>query len=218
MSRTRTVFALALAGAMLVALTAQAQPDQGGPRGPRGGGMMGPGGAMGIGMLLRNDKVQLDLKLTDDQKEKIRGLGRELRQNREEGEKKLAEILNADQLKRLKEIRVQVGGVAVLVEAAIAKDLGLSEEQTTKLKELQQKSRESMREAMQGMRDLPQEERRAKMAELRPKMEQLQKEHMAQALEILTPDQRAKLEKMKGVKIEIDLSRPRGQRRAAATE
>ena len=56
------------------------------------------------------------------------------------------------------------------------------------------------------MRDLSREERRAKMAEMRPKMEEARKEAMAKALEILTPEQKAKLEKMKGAKIDIDLS------------
>jgi Spy/CpxP family protein refolding chaperone len=202
MSRTRTVFALALVGAFLVAMTAQAQ-QQGRRGGQRGGGMM-----MNAGMLLRMEKVQGELKLTDDQKEKIRGLGREVWQDREESDKKLAEILNADQMKRLNEIRVQVGGVGVLVDPAVVKALALTDDQVAKIKELQQKSRENMRSAMQ---DVTQEERAAKMAELR-------KEDNAKALEILTPEQREKLEKMKGAKVDIDFSRMQGQRRAGAAK
>ncbi len=215
MSRARMVFALTVVGAMLVAITVQAQQNQQGRRGQRGPGMMC--GPMSMGGLLRIPKVQEELKLTDDQKEQLRGLGREMRENREEAEKKLAEVLKPDQLARLKQLRLQVGGPALLTQPDVVKELGLSDEQVTKLNDLQQKFRSSMREQMQGMRDLSQEERRAKMAEMRPKMEQLQKDHMAQALEILTPAQREKLEKMKGPKADIEFTRPpRGSRRPAA--
>lgn len=211
------VTVLALAVAMLVALAAQAQQDGGGRRGERRG-PGGPGGpGAGIGLLM-NDKVQAELKLTDDQKEKLRGLGREMRENREDTEKKLAEILTPEQMSRLKELRLQVGGVAVLTTPEVAKELALTDDQLSKLKELQQESMAGMREAYQGMRDLSQDARQAKMTEMREKMEKSRQETLKKAMEVLTPEQREKLEKMKGAKVDIEMFRPQGPRARAGAE
>jgi Spy/CpxP family protein refolding chaperone len=214
MTRSLTVFALALAGAMLVAVSVQAQPNDG--QGQRERRMGGPGMAMpgmGIG-LLRLEQVEKDLKLTDDQKAKLRALGREMRDNREAAEKKIAEILTPEQLDRFKQIRLQMEGIAALVEARVVKALALTDDQVSKLKAMQGQVREKMREASQGLRDLTPEEQQAKMKEMRVKMQEMRKEVMDKALEVLTPEQREKLEKMKGAKIEVNMFPPgRGQSR-----
>jgi Spy/CpxP family protein refolding chaperone len=214
MTRWPTVFALALAGILVAVLSVQAQQNDGPPGGRRGGrgpGMGGPGGGL---MILRLEKVQADLKLTDEQKEKLRGLGQEARGNRENLDKQLAEILKPEQLARLKEIRLQVDGAGALSRnPEVAKALELTDDQKEKLQALQTEAREKMRDAMQGGEDLTREARMAKMTEMR-------KEMQTKALAVLTPEQQKKFEKMQGAKIEIDFSalRPQGGRRGPANQ
>jgi Spy/CpxP family protein refolding chaperone len=192
MSRSLSVFALTVLGAMLVAVSAYAQPNEGGAPGGRGRGMGGPG------MLLRSEQIQKELKLTDEQKEKVKALAAEPRGNRQDMEKKIAEILKPEQVERLKQIRLQMGGAAALANREVVKALGLSDDQVAKLKAIQDAARAKMQ-------DVPREERRAKMAEMR-------KETMDKAIEVLTPPQREKYEKLKGAKIDIDFSALRQRR------
>ena len=122
--------ALTLGVATLLAVPAQAQPPGG--RGGFGAGFGGPG------MLLRNEGVQKELKLNEDQVKKVtdaiqktqekfqdelaalrEATPEEQREKRpalmkkinEENEKTIAGILNADQTKRLKQIELQTQGV-----------------------------------------------------------------------------------------------------------
>ena len=188
--------------------------------------MGGPGGNL-LG-LLRNQDVQNDLQLTTDQKDKLRdaaqGMGnmRErmqglqdlsqeqrqakmqeiMKEMQEKTEKQLAEILQPAQLQRLKEIRLQVMGAAALALPEVAKALDITAEQTEKLKAIQQQLQEKRREAMQGAADLSQEERE----KMRETMQQMAKDATAKALEVLTPQQKEAFEKLKGKKIDIDLS------------
>jgi Spy/CpxP family protein refolding chaperone len=205
MCRFRSVCVLALASAMLVAIVAQAQeaPQGGRQRRPAGGrqgqGMIGPA------MLLRIEKVQEDLKLTAEQKEKLQGLARG-----PEAEKQVAEILTPEQTKRLHQIRLQVAGPAALGDPEVVKALEITEEQQAKLREVQQQARASMMGGPQGGGELTPEQRQ----EMRTKREQARKELQAKLLEVLTPQQREKFEKMLGPKVEIDLMqmRPGGAR------
>ena len=238
MVRRYGVFAIALMCMMLIVASAMAQPPGGrlggGPGGFGGGMMGGPGG--GFLGLLRNQDVQNDLQLTTDQKDKLRdaaqGMGnmrermqglqdlpqeerREkmqeiMKEVQEKTEKQLAEILQPAQLQRLKEIRLQVIGAAALALPEVAKALDITAEQTEKLKAIQQDMQDKMREAMQGAADLSQEERREKM---RTMMQQGMKDAAAKALEILTPQQKEAFEKLKGKKLDIDLSTLLGPQR-----
>jgi hypothetical protein len=52
-------------------------------------------------------------------------------------EPKLKEALTADQLKRLGEIKLQASGIAALADAAVVKELALSEEQQKKIADIQ---------------------------------------------------------------------------------
>jgi Spy/CpxP family protein refolding chaperone len=200
MSRWLGVFGLGVGAVLLAAFTAWAQADA--PAGGRPRGGMG-GGAM----ILRAPEVQKDLKLTDDQKEKIQALSRE-RLGREEMEKKLQEILKPEQLERLKQIRLQMAGPMALASPEVVKALELNDEQKGKIKTLLDQSREKAREAMQGARDLPADQRTA----MWEKVQQQRKETAAKVMEVLTPQQREKFEKMQGAKIELNFPArgPRG--------
>jgi len=114
--------------------------------------------------LLNADAVAKDLKLTDDQKAKIRGINekaqaamreavggmadlspeerrekmaglREKMQNqRKETSKALEGVLTGEQAKRLKEIFIQVRGEQALRDPEIQAALGLSEDQKAKIR------------------------------------------------------------------------------------
>jgi len=186
-----------LLGAVAVCTTAWAQPGPGGP--PGGGfgfGMGGPGfGAQTPYALLGADSVVKELKLTDDQKAKVkvinekaqtamrdamegmRDLDPEERQQkmaemqktmqtvREGQSKALQGVLQNNQVKRLMEIFIQLRGEQALRDPEVQNALGLSEDQKAKIRSI---------------------------------------------LEILTEDQKAAFEKMKGEKFDVGTIRMGG--------
>ena len=82
---------------------------------------------------------------------------------------KINEILDKNQQKRLHEIAVQAAGSAALEDAGVAKDLGLSKDQTDKIKSIVKDFAGKTRAIP---RDADRTERMAKMAELRKKKRQ----------------------------------------------
>lgn len=76
-----------------------------------------------------------------------------MRQAAREREAKVMAILEPGQQKRLKELFVQRSGNRAAMNETIQKDLGLSEDQIAKLKDLQQKQQEANRAVMQKVRD-----------------------------------------------------------------
>ena len=220
-------------GALVWATSAMAQqgPGRGGPRG--GGGFMGNRGDPV--RLLALPEVQKELELVDDQKAQIKTLSDETRQKmqkeftgmrdipqaqraakfaelqaklkplNEEALKKVQEILLPHQWDRLNEISIQVRGAAALADEKIQKELGLSADQTAKLKTIQDKATADVTALFQAPRDpnLDEDARRARFAETREKMQALIKTASDDATNVLTADQRDKFEKMKGAKIEI---------------
>ena len=87
--------------------------------------------------LLTNNQVQKDLQLTDEQRVQILTLTMELRENRGRVGQRLTEILTSAQLRRLKEIRLQVEGPAALNRPDMIKALDLSLVQCAQLRALQ---------------------------------------------------------------------------------
>jgi Spy/CpxP family protein refolding chaperone len=222
MSRFSSRFVAVIAGLAIVLVVSQmavAQPPEGGRgEGGRGGG--GPSGGMGgPGMMSSVDlagiePVQAVLKLSDEQKTKVKEITdklredrRELRQgsefNREELDKlnhdaaaKLAEVFDESQQQRLVGILAQISLGAALNEPSVVKELNITDEQKKKLAEVADENRQSMR----GLRDLSPEERREKMGSLRTEAEK-------RILAVLTSDQQTQLEQLKGEKFELDMSR-----------
>jgi Spy/CpxP family protein refolding chaperone len=150
---------------MAVLIPAMAQPPAGRPGGPFGGRLGGPMLMVG---LLRNQQVQQELKLTDQQKQQLEQLGEQWREKmrglrdlppeerrqkgegmRAEVEKQLATILNEQQMKRLKQIALQVEGYAALERPEIADQVGLTKEQRQKIRDILRQADEKRREAFQ---------------------------------------------------------------------
>ena len=236
MSRIGTlvgVFGLALFVAS-VASAQPGGRGPGGPGG-FGGGMMG-GGSNSYLQLLRLEQVQKDIELVDDQKTKIkeladavskemrdqfsgmRDLSAEQRQAKmEEFRKKAADreaeltkkveaILLPHQVKRLKEINIQVQGLRALQNAEVAKELGITEDQKAKMEAIRKEITDQFAKAREEMQNLSDEERRAKFREMGEKMRGNREETEKKILDILTPAQKEKFETMKGKKIEINMS------------
>jgi hypothetical protein len=155
---------------------------QGGPAGgagaggPRGGGQGGPAGGAGAGGPRGGfDPAQMQAQQAEQ-------------------EKKLQAILNETQWKRFNELRLQQEGANALMRPEVAKEVGLSEAQTTKLREVQQSSQEAMREAMMAAREGGGMDREGMMAV----MEKSRKDTDAKMLAVLNETQRVKWQAMQG--------------------
>jgi Spy/CpxP family protein refolding chaperone len=212
------VRSIAALSVVLVAGVSFAQPGGGGPRGGPGGpgGLFGGGGVLG---LAQQQEVQQEIELSEDQQAQLQTLSDTIRSevrdqmqgmfqglrdlSDEERQAKFAEIrtkfeeINKDaetrlqsvlmphQLDRLKQIdlqsRIQRGGAAALTEGELADTLGLSEDQRAQIRD----------KAEQVQKDLQE------------KIGQLRVDARNQLLEVLTPDQRSKLESMMGAEFAL---------------
>ena len=171
--------------------------------------------------LIRSPQVQEDLKLSDEQKTalrdgprldfaSLRDLPREEQQKkvseyRQQADAKIKEVLNEEQHKRLDQIMLQMRGVRALADAAVAKELGLTEDQQKKLRAALNPSRDG--QSRPDFRNMSEEERNKYFAERRAQEEKRQTDAMA----VLTDDQKTKFERMKGKKIEIQFGRRGGR-------
>lgn len=220
-----------MSGVVCLALVALcASPAWAQRRGGGGGGGFGRGGFNIYFLLPMNEQLQKELKVSDEQKDKLKAISQDMwaggrrggggfggggqrpteeerkKRNEErearnlENRKKIEAVLNAEQLTRLKGIALQVGGVNALVDAA--KDLKLNDEQTAQLKTIKEETDKKQGELFRGMRDATDQER----ADAGKKMEQLRKDANEEALAVLTAEQKTELEKMKGDKFELDRS------------
>jgi hypothetical protein len=162
--------------------------------------------------LLRQEAVQADLGISADLKAKItselpeRGPGgggggnltdeqrqkwmEERRARIAEEDKKIAGLLSPEQLARLKQIRVQALGAGVLMDETLAKELSITDDQISKL----QSAMRDMRQGGGGG---------GNPGEMRAKM-------TAKAMEILSTDQKAKLEALKGPSFDVSKLQMRG--------
>jgi len=93
------------------------------------------------------------------------------------------------------------GGLMLLYDENVKKDLGVTDEQMTKLQEVQQKSGEQMRELFAGMQDLSPEERQAKFADVQKKIAEI---NAATEKQVLLPKQ---IERLKQISIQSQLNR-----------
>lgn len=176
------------------------------------GGRGGAGGASGV-TLVQQKSVQDELKLSEEQIEKLKQVGAKMRESfgggggggdREEARKKFEEarqaaekdmngILSADQSKRLKEITLQQTGPLALARPEVAKEVGLSDDQQAKVKEITDAFMSEMRGQFQagGGGGGDREEARKKMATLR-------KDTGDKVLAVLKDDQKKAWEKLVG--------------------
>ncbi|MBN1589043.1 MAG: hypothetical protein JW888_05980 [Pirellulales bacterium] len=115
------------------------------------------------------------------------------------------EILRPDQLERLGQIWLQVAGTAALSNSEVQEKLGITDQQKDEMQAVRDAHRAVMH---QSLRNTSREERARTRDERRGRGRKLVEDLMG----ILTPDQKAKLEQMKGKKLPIDRSRPNASR------
>lgn len=183
--------------------------------------------------LLRDPAIQAELKLDDDQKAEIAQAVNDLaRKRREEYAKidrnlpiqqrlnlrlelsqkldkastmKVKEILEPEQLNRLHQIEVQMMGIQTLFNSAIQKKLKITDEQKARFAEIQTSLIVSRRDAIKNLRA----NGRLDNKKYREANRKLIKEREERLHAVLTKEQRAQFDKMKGKKFDLP-------RRAAA--
>ncbi len=212
----RVLFVVLVVGLLVVSAAAQG----GGGGGGQGFGGRQGFGAMAGPRLLLNPQVQAELKMTEDQIAKVRealggaggpggrggfggggaggggGFGGGDPQQREqlrlEQEKKIKEILSAEQFKRYQEISLQQEGPAAFARKEVADKLGLSDSQRQKVNAILEEQRATMRDMFQGGGGGG--DRQAMMET----MQKLREETNAKLLAVLTAEQKKAWEGMLG--------------------
>jgi Spy/CpxP family protein refolding chaperone len=198
-------FAMAI-GAGLASMYAADEPPANPPRRGQGGGQGG---------IFQNEKVQKALDLTDDQKEQIkkvvddmrsgaaslRDLPQEERRAKMQARtkelfEKVSGVLNDKQKERLKQIRVQVAGVAGLLDGETADALKLTDDQKAKIKDAIESRRKDLREMFQAAAGGSREEARDKMTKFL-------KDSEGKLLDILTSEQKETFTKLQGEKLDL---------------
>jgi len=227
-----TFKSILVAGIAVLAAVSMAQGGGGGGGGRggfgqgRGGfGMQDPSGVF----LLRREDVQGELKLTADQKSKLttiqedqRAKMREMFQNgggggdreammaemqkmQAENNKVTLAVLDDTQKKRLKELAVQRMGNGIAANAEMQKELGITDDQKTKIKDLQAKQQEASQAVMQKMRD-----GEIQREELQAIMQKNTDIYNAELGKILTDAQKAKIKEMGGKPFKFVEQQPGG--------
>jgi len=169
---------MALSVSATLMLTGMAQAQIGGFGGPFGG----PGGMGGdIAALLRNPSVKKELKLEDEQLAKLP----------EAQLKALADVLTPQQLKRLKEISLQLKGPRAFLEADVQKTLNLSTGQIDNIKTIQKDAGEERKEIFAMMKE-------GQFAEAQKKMQELNKDIQTKTMKVLNADQKKQWKNMTG--------------------
>jgi len=189
----------------------------------RGGFGLGMGGGAGF---LMAENVQKDLKLSDQQVEKIRDVLREVAEKHrdeyrevfqapsEERTAKMATLnktvndeikkalsLSDEQSKRFDQISLQARGFQAFADPAVASKLKLTDDQKSKIREMAESSRPA---GGAFNKDASKEER----TEAFRKMAETQRQNLAKVQAMLTDDQKKAWKDMTGEPIEIQLRRP----------
>ncbi len=214
----RFVFVVGVAA--LLAFPLLAQQRQGGGRGFMGGGMP-------LWMLLSQKSVQDELKVTDDQIKKTEELSEKQREGfrslrdlepeertkkmqeaNQASEKALAEILKPAQLKRLKQISLQLAAVLAFINPEVIKELKLTDAQKEKIKEIWQQTMDQKADIFQNIHD---------RAEIRKKRDEVDKSAVEKVVSEFNPEQKAKWKELIGepFKGEITFGGPRGGGRSS---
>ncbi len=183
------------------------------------GGFGGGGIARGLGatMLLRQEAVQKELGLTDDQKQQLRRLAAgqqrdgdrpnlremsqeerqewmaEMQERMKAADKKLEDILTEEQRTRLKQIRLQVMGANAMGDPEFVKELGLTAEQQEKFGQLRERVRRAREDGGDG--------------------ENLRDRLTNAVMDMLTPEQKNKLESLRGKPFDTSSLQMGGRRR-----
>jgi Spy/CpxP family protein refolding chaperone len=234
----RRFLGMAMPVLVVFLLTANLAIAQGQGQGRRGGfGGFGGFGGMQVqpAMLLPNPQVQKELKLTEEQIAKIKEITdalrpqpgafaniqnmseeerreffAEMQKKNEEAGKKATELLTDGQNARFKQIQLWVQGMAALVQnEELGKKLAITDDQKEALKTITEESAKKSQELRAGYRGANADER----AKITEQINATRTETDAECMAVLTDDQKAQFEKIRGQKFELDMSQLFGPRR-----
>lgn len=207
---------IAVTAVTVMAVASFAQGGGGGGRGQGRGGfgqMQDPSGAF----LVNREDVQGEIKLTADQKSKLDAIRqaqrekmREAFQNgggggdreammaamqkmQAENTKETMAVLTDEQKKRLKELAIQRMGNSAITNADLQKELGVTDDQKAKIKELQDKQAAAQRALGEKMQN-----QEIDMQQMRESMTKNTEIMNTELGKIMTADQKAKLATMGG--------------------
>lgn len=136
-------------------------------------------------------------------------------QRAKEMTEKLGQILKPEQMTRLNQIEMQLAGVQVLQRPEVQEKLGLTDDQKSQLKTIQEEMQSKMQELFprrgddEGERP-SREEMRERMQQAWQKMAELRQETEKKCKAVLTDEQRPKLVELMGEPFELDRSALRG--------
>jgi Spy/CpxP family protein refolding chaperone len=183
--------------------------------------------------LLENSQIKKELNITDEQSAKIKELDTQFRAKLKEKvadvkieelkgddakikakyteidkesqafRTKVGEVLKPDQVTRLKQIFLQIYGFGPLTSNDYSEELKLTDEQTGKIKTIQEDLFTNMKASWTtptGSED----EKNKTIANNRKQMEQILKDSNDQTLAVLTDEQKKALETLKGKEFKLD--------------
>ena len=173
------------------------------------GGFGGPGGGPGGGGKERMAKLMDKLKdLKDVPEDKLEEKIREVFKEEIEGPmKEVQKVLKPEQVKRLYQIGRQQGGIAILTSPDTVKELKVTDEQKTKLREISAEADKDIGELIQaagGFMNIT--------AETREKMATLRKEAADKGEDVLTKEQKETWKELKGEPFTGKIDQFRGPR------
>jgi Spy/CpxP family protein refolding chaperone len=142
---------------------------------------------------------------SDAREREFRALAEDFQRKGKEMRTKLLAMLTPSQSERLKQIQLQTAIPTTLGRPEIIKALDISEEQSRKIRALRDRLGKELFPKFPDLRGLDPKELRQKVIEFMKKQDQAQAEENKAVLEVLTAEQRAKLEKLLGKKIEVTM-------------
>jgi hypothetical protein len=125
----------------------------------------------------------------------------------ESSRQEVSKILNADQLNRLKQILLQVNGAEALQDKEVAKQVGVTPEESAKIQKLQAQTNAMLRSSLSGMPSNggPAQNQMMLGANIRT-ADKINNQAQEQYLGALTPDQKQKLDKLRGAPFTLERS------------
>ena len=140
----------------------------------------------------------------EERRERFEKMRSEMEARAKESDEKLAKILDAKQIERLNQLRLQRQGAMALGRPEVGKQLGLSEEQQEKIRTIQREAGPGGPGGPGGRNfaEMSDEERREAITKMREQREKSE----ADVLAVLSDEQKTKWNELQGEKFEF----PRG--------
>jgi hypothetical protein len=181
-------------------------------------------------LLLANNGVKREIKLTDEQSNRIHKIVKEVsdkyqpefrkagrdrpqqakivadsaRETRERVRQALPDILQPDQLKRLNEIQIQVNGIASFKRPEVQEKLDLTDEQKKEIRKIGDGLKQEVGEVMRDAASAP----LRKMPGAIQKVKEMKDDATRKAVDKLTPEQKKTWKEMTGEKFDFKLELP----------